>query len=1045
MKSSASSRLVCTGPRAVRLLAGAIAALLAGHSAQAAAFTWTQTAAGTTYEWPTTGQDNWGSGVAGLFPNAIDDSANLAINLAGAVTIGLNQPVTLGTLNLGDNTSAFFATTLQNGTGGSLTFDVTSGSAAITKATAASTSTDTISATLTLNDSLAVTNAATAATGALTLSGNIGEGTAGRSLTKLGVGTLVLSGTNSYTGGTVVNSGVLQFGSAAAIAGSGRNVINNAVVAAGYAIDNSFLNRLAENSTPAVLALAAASSNALDFSSSTGATLPNAYLGATGSFTYSGTLTPGGNGLFLGGGGASGSGSGTSTGSSILTVSSVLGGTSSGLTVGGNVTLNSAAVHTFTGGVKLTTGGMVGAVSATLNNPNALTLNFANMATPTNLIDPSNVLTLGGGRLHLAGKNSTASSQTFASTTLSANTTSIVSMTVGTGTATVGVTLGAITRNPGSSLFYEQQNGTPLNGTTLLAPTAAANDASGILGTWAFGSNAAYATNNGSGQIVPYAGATAATGADLSNMTSPATNYSLATVSSSTLTAPITGNTLLFTTTAYTLNNAGNSITLNGMIAAGSGANNVKTISGAGSLVIGANQELVINVFRPLVISCPIVDNPAGQSALTYTSICTSDGGYALTFGGAAANTYTGTTTVAGGGLTLNKTAGVNAIAGDVVVSSGALIWNASNQIADTSNLTLLGTGKVSGTPTETVASVTTTGNAGGFAFGSGTNFTITGTLSMTGNNGPGAVTASSYGLSGTAAMTVGSLSLNNASYYVGSAAANTPTLNLNGDLTGANTSLLNTSATTPNFVLKGTATHNHNFNITSGTTTIAVPISETAATTGSLTKNGSGTLALTGTNTYSGDTTVTAGILAVNGSSIKDTDKLIITGGKVQSSGTEVVDTLFFGASQQAAGTWGATGSGAAHIDDTRFTGTAGVVSVANGPVGGYDAWAATNAPGETADLDHDHDGVANGVEYFMGIGPSDPVFTPTPSVVNGKVTWPHSAAATGITFRVVTSEDLTTWTDVTAQATDAGGFLEYVLPTATPRLFVRLEVVVP
>jgi hypothetical protein len=41
-----------------------------------------------------------------------------------------------------------------------------------------------------------------------------------------------------------------------------------------------------------------------------------------------------------------------------------------------------------------------------------------------------------------------------------------------------------------------------------------------------------------------------------------------------------------------------------------------------------------------------------------------------------------------------------------------------------------------------------------------------------------------------------------------------------------------------------------------------------------------------------------------------------------------------------------------------------------------------------------------------------------------------------------VLTSEDLTTWTDVTASATDLDGKIEYVLPTTTRERFVRLEV---
>jgi uncharacterized repeat protein (TIGR02543 family) len=92
--------------------------------------------------------------------------------------------------------------------------------------------------------------------------------------------------------------------------------------------------------------------------------------------------------------------------------------------------------------------------------------------------------------------------------------------------------------------------------------------------------------------------------------------------------------------------------------------------------------------------------------------------------------------------------------------------------------------------------------------------------------------------------------------------------------------------------------------------------------------------LVLGGLNTYGGDTIVKAGTLAVNGTAIPDTGKLVIhEGGKVAPSGaTETVGSLFFSSVQQAAGTWGATGSGASNINDTYFTGT-GVVSVTSGP----------------------------------------------------------------------------------------------------------------
>jgi autotransporter-associated beta strand protein len=189
--------------------------------------------------------------------------------------------------------------------------------------------------------------------------------------------------------------------------------------------------------------------------------------------------------------------------------------------------------------------------------------------------------------------------------------------------------------------------------------------------------------------------------------------------------------------------------------------------------------------------------------------------------------------------------------------------------------------------------------------------------------------------------------------------------------------------------------------------------LNQSAGSTLAVTKVGAGTWTLTGTNTYTGDTTVTAGVLAVDGDAIANGNKLVINGGKVDPMGaTEVVNTLYFGAAQQASGTWGPTGSGAAHIDDTHFSGT-GVVSVTTGPAG-YTTWADANgAAGQTMDQDHDNDGVKNGVEYFMGQTGS--TFTANPAAVSGTVTWPMGADFTGVygtDYEVQYSTDLVIWT---------------------------------
>jgi autotransporter-associated beta strand protein len=97
----------------------------------------------------------------------------------------------------------------------------------------------------------------------------------------------------------------------------------------------------------------------------------------------------------------------------------------------------------------------------------------------------------------------------------------------------------------------------------------------------------------------------------------------------------------------------------------------------------------------------------------------------------------------------------------------------------------------------------------------------------------------------------------------------------------------------------------------------------------GSLTKTDTGTLTLSGTNTYSGDTIVSEGVLAVSGNSIANANKLVIAGGQVDLTGTETVGTLFFGGVQQAAGSYTSADP------STNFTG-GGTLIVSNGPGSG-------------------------------------------------------------------------------------------------------------
>ena len=214
----------------------------------------------------------------------------------------------------------------------------------------------------------------------------------------------------------------------------------------------------------------------------------------------------------------------------------------------------------------------------------------------------------------------------------------------------------------------------------------------------------------------------------------------------------------------------------------------------------------------------------------------------------------------------------------------------------------------------------------------------------------------------------------------------------------------------------------------------------------GGLTKAGVSKLSLTGTNIYAGDTTVSEGTLAVDGDAIPDTGSLIISGtGVVQATGTEVVASLDLGSGPVAAGTYGATGSGAVNLDDTHFVGTDGVIQVGSS-TGGYASWS-SNVGGQTADMDFNEDDVDNGIAYFM----NDTGIITLPGVVGGEVSWINggniSASQYGTEYVLQTSQNLVDWTpvdegDLGTNNDGPGGSLTYVLPTGEGKWFVRLVV---
>jgi autotransporter-associated beta strand protein len=245
------------------------------------------------------------------------------------------------------------------------------------------------------------------------------------------------------------------------------------------------------------------------------------------------------------------------------------------------------------------------------------------------------------------------------------------------------------------------------------------------------------------------------------------------------------------------------------------------------------------------------------------------------------------------------------------------------------------------------------------------------------------------------------------------------------------------------------------------------------AGAAGNLVKAGTGKMVLGAVNLYTGNTTVNAGTLE-----LADNAQLRFvigatsgTNNSISGSGTAVLEGDFAidttAATALSAGTWtlenvasltgpyginfrvvNTDGSPWAVTGETwtktvgskiwTFDEATGVLTLS---LSGFNSWADANgASGQTPDQDHDLDGTENGVEYFMGATGS--TFTANPALTGGSVSWPKSALFNG-TYRVETSPDLVTWTNVTGAAVDNGSSVTYTLPTGDPKLFVHLVVI--
>ncbi len=239
-------------------------------------------------------------------------------------------------------------------------------------------------------------------------SGNLADAGAGGTLIKNGLGTMILDGTNTYSGGTTVNAGALQFARSNAVPATGLVLVNSGAAAAfGFAGIQTQLARVNTTSAGLIAVTTDSAGENVNFAT---ASLSNAYFGGVGVVLYTGTHTPFTNTYRLG----------AATNSTFI-FTPLIGGATNLFVGGSSGTVVLTASNTYTGATTLNTGTLLLSngnnrlpITTTVNfNGNATLALGGNSQTLSNLTVANNVtgtitgvgstLLINGGRDLLIG------------------------------------------------------------------------------------------------------------------------------------------------------------------------------------------------------------------------------------------------------------------------------------------------------------------------------------------------------------------------------------------------------------------------------------------------------------------------------------------------------------------------------------------------------------------------------------------------------------------------------------------------------------------
>jgi len=367
------------------------------------------------------------------------------------------------------------------------------------------------------------------------------------------------------------------------------------------------------------------------------------------------------------------------------------------------------------------------------------------------------------------------------------------------------------------------------------------------------------------------------------------------------------------------------------------------------AVALAANQSWTVNTSRTLTASGVV----SGSYGITKAGAGT------LTLSGT--NTFTGGLTHNAGTLNINAAAALGTTAGTYTVAASTTLDNTSGGSITTSNypMTINGSFTFTGTNSLNLGTAAKTLGASPTITVSANTLTIGGAIS--GSYGITKAGSGTLALTGTNTFT-GGVTHNAGTLNIGAAAALGTTA---GTFTlAASTTIDNTSGgslTTSNYpmTINGsfTFTGTNDLNLGTGAkalgATPTITVSANTLTLGGvisgaygITKVGSGTLALSGANTYSGTTTITAGTVQLNAAGvISNSSNVVMNGGTLSTGSTsgysETVGTLTLSANSTIALGTGSHNLNFAASNGTSWTG--GTLLQITGWTGSYNGTTGT------------------------------------------------------------------------------------------------------